>query len=87
MPAEKTSARRLVEQAEQAHAGLVVDGQHHIGVFHVVDPGDVLVADALDAMPAKAVQDKGGTLECLAGSDLAGGEELLHIIAAADGAG
>lgn len=41
-------ALRGVEQAQQPLAVLIVDVDDHVGVLHVVDPGDVLIADALD---------------------------------------
>ena len=63
-------AGRLVEQAQDAHAVLVVDGGHRVGVAHVVDPGHVLVADALDAVVAEAVHEQGRALQRLGGDDL-----------------
>ena len=45
---------RLIEQAEQCHALLIVDRRDHVGVADVVNPGHVLVADAFDAMTAEA---------------------------------
>ncbi len=78
---------RLVEQAGDIDDGIVVDGDYDIGVLDIVDPGHVLVADALDAVSAETVLQQGGALQCFAGNDLAAGEELLHIVAAGDGAG
>jgi len=40
--------------------GGVVDGHHQVGVAHVVDPGDVLVADALDAVAPKPARSRVG---------------------------
>ena len=76
-----------VEQAQQALAVLVVDGDGHIGVLHVVDPGDVLVADTLDAVAAKAVIQNGGALQGLAHGQLQVGIALLQQITGGHGAG
>ena len=57
-----------VEQAQQTLGILIVDGNGHVGILHVVDPGDVLVADALDAVAAEAVIQNGGALQSLAHS-------------------
>ena len=76
-----------VEQAQQALAVLVVDGDGHIGVLHVVDPGDVLVADTLDAVAAKAVIQDGGALQGLAHGQLQVGIALLQQITGGHGAG
>ena len=46
--------KRQVEKAQQTLGILVVDGDGHVSVLHVVDPGDVLVADALNAVAAEA---------------------------------
>ena len=46
---------RCVEQSEQSLAVLVVDVNDHVGVLDVVDPRDMLVTDALDAVTAEAV--------------------------------
>ena len=43
--AELFLAFGLVEQTEDSHAVLVVDGAHHIHGLDVVHPGNVLVAD------------------------------------------
>ena len=76
-----------VEQAQQALAVLVVDGDGHIGVLHVVDPGDVLVADTLDAVAAEAVVQNGGALQCLTHGQLQVGIALLQQITGGHGAG
>ena len=76
-----------VEQAQQALAVLIVDGDGHVGVLHVVDPGNVLVADALDAVAAEAVLENGGALQRLAHAELEAGIALLEQVARAHGAG
>jgi hypothetical protein len=45
----------LVEKPDEGDGGLVVDGDDHVGIAHVVDPGHVFIADSLDAVGAKAV--------------------------------
>ena len=64
-------ARLLVEEPQEAHAVLVVDGGHGVGVADVVDPGHVLVADALDAVVAEAVHEQRRALQRLGGDDAA----------------
>ena len=46
----------LVEQAHDLDARFIIDGGDHVGVADVVDPGDVLVADAFDAVVAETEQ-------------------------------
>ena len=75
-----------VEQAQQALGILVVDGDGHVGVLHVVDPGDVLVADALDAVAAEAVVQDGGALQGLAHGQLQVGIALLQQVTGGHGA-
>ena len=48
-----------IEEAQQALGILVVDGDGHVGVLDVVDPRNVLVADALDAVAAETVVENG----------------------------
>ena len=48
---------------------LVVDGGDHVGVADVVDPGNVLVADAFDAVIAEAAAQKRRALQCFGGDD------------------
>jgi len=81
------AAGGLIEQPGHIHHGVVVDGHHHVGILDVVNPRHVLVADAFNAMRPEAVLEQGGALQRLAGHNLAAGEELLHIVAAGDGAG
>ena len=59
----RLAAGLLVEEADEAHRQLVVDADRGVGVAEVVDPGDVLVADALDAVVAEAVLEDGRALE------------------------
>ena len=79
--------RRFVEQAQGAHAVLVVNRDNRIGVADVVDPRDMLVADALDAMPAEPVEQQGRTLRGLARHDLHVRRNGAQVIARIDGAG
>ena len=79
-------ARRVVKQPQQPLGVLVVDVDDHVGVLHIVDPGDVFVADALDAVVAEAVFQNGGALKGLAHRQLQAGVDLLEVVAAADGA-
>ena len=76
----------LGEEPQQPLGVLVVDVDDHVGVLHVVNPGDVLVADALNAVVAEAVVQDGGALEGLAHRQLHAGVDLLQVVAAADGA-
>ena len=79
-------AGRVVKQPQQPLGVLVVDVDDHVGVLHIVDPGDVFVADALDAVVAEAVFQNGGALKGLAHRQLQAGVDLLEVVAAADGA-
>ena len=80
-------ARLGVEQPQQSLAVLVVDSDRHVGVLDVVDPRDVLVADALDAVTAEAVVEDGGTLERFADAELQVRILLLEVVARAHRAG
>ena len=80
-------ALRGVEQAQQTLGVLIVDGNGHIGVLHVVDPGDVLVTDALDAVAAEAVVQNGGALQRLAHGQLQVGIALLQQVTGGHGTG
>ena len=59
-----------VEQAEQSLGIFVVNIDDHVGVLDIVDPGDVLVADAFDAVAAEAVIQDGRALQRFADSQL-----------------
>ena len=77
----------FVEQPGQTHHRLVVHINDQVRVLHVVNPGDVLVSNAFDAMLAEAVFHEGGHLERLPGHDFHLGEQGLEVIAAGNGAG
>ena len=72
-----------VEKAQQTLGILVVDGDGHVSVLHVVDPGDVLVADALDAVAAEAVIQDRRALERFAHAELHAGITFLEEVARA----
>ena len=78
---------RLVEQAHDVDHRVIIDRDDQIGILDIVDPGHVLVADAFDAVRAKAVLQQGGALQRFAGDNLAARENLLEVIAAGNGAG
>ena len=71
-----------VEQRVEFVGRLVGDGGDDVGVHHVVDERDVLVADPLDVVLAVAVLEHRRTLECLDGDD-AGAVLLLQPVAGA----
>ena len=77
----------LVEEAEELHDLLVVDGADGVGVADVVDPRDVLVADAFDAVGAEAALVEGGALGGFAGDDADVGVLGAEEVAGGDGAG
>ncbi len=79
-------AGRVVEEAADRHRRLVVEADGDIGVLDVVDPRDVLVADALDAMLAEPVVEDGRALHRLGGGDDARRIQLLEVVTRADGA-
>ena len=76
-----------VEEAKQSLGIFVVDVDDHVGVLDIVDPGDVLVADALDAVAAEAVVEDGRALERFADGELHGGVALLQKVARGHRAG
>ena len=76
-----------VEQAEQSLGIFVVDVDDHVGVLDIVDPGDVLVADAFDAVAAEAVIKDGRALERFADGQLHAGIALLQKVARGHRAG
>ena len=57
--------RLLVEQAHQLHGLLVIHGRDQVGVAHIVNPRNMLVADAFDAVLAESELQQGGTLQGL----------------------
>ena len=75
-----------VPQHVEFVGGDVADGAHDIGVHHVVDQRDVLVADALDVVFAVPVLEHGRALERLDGDDL-GAVVVLEPIPGGDRAG
>ena len=76
----------LIEEAGQVDHGVVINGDDHVRVADVMDPGNVLVADAFDAVSAIAVLQHSGALQGLAGADHTIGEDLLEAVAAGNGA-
>ena len=77
----------FVEEAEQLHDLLVVDGADGVGVADVVDPRDVLVADAFDAVGAEAALVEGRALRGFAGHDADVRVQRAQEVARRDGAG
>ena len=61
----------------------VVDSYHEVGVLDVVNPRNVLIADAFDAVAAKAVLQHGRALKCLRCNELGTRVQLLEVVAAA----
>ena len=80
------AALRRVEEHVELVGGDVADRAHDVGVHHVVDQRDVLVADALDVVLAVAVLEHRRTLERLDGDDL-GAVLVLQPVAGSDRAG
>ena len=58
-------AGRRVEQHAERVGRPIGHGGDHVGVHHVVDERDVLVADSLDVVLAEPVLEHRGTLERL----------------------
>ncbi len=67
----------FIEKTNQTHASLIVNGHYHVRVPEIVDPGDVLVANTLDAMSAVTIKEQSWTLQCFAGSHFAGREAFF----------
>ena len=88
--ADSTARKQVAEPAplyrsaphniEAEQALLVVDAHHGVEIADVVNPGDVLVADPLDGVPAVAVPRERRALDRLE-SDDARAEALLERIA------
>ena len=78
---------RLVEQAEQRQALLIVDRGDHVGVADVVNPRHVLVADAFDAMAAEAELIERRALQRFGGDDAKLRMHGAQIVAGRDRAG
>ena len=79
-PVSYTHLFLAVEQAEESLGVFVVNVDDHVGVLDVVDPGDVLVADAFDAVAAEAVIQDGRALQRFADSQLHARITLLSLI-------
>ena len=77
----------IIEEPEDPHAVLVVDGSDRIGVHDIVHPGDVLVADPLDPVSAEAVHEERRALESFARDCPAGREPLFQIVPGGNRAG
>ena len=73
-------AGRFVEKADQSQGGGVIDGHHHVGVAHIMYPGNVLVSDPFYAVLPEAPVEHGGALQRLPGHDPAAGILLLQIV-------
>ena len=63
------AAGRAVEQHVEVVGGTIADRAHDVGVHHVVDQRDVLVADALDVVLTEPVLEHRRALERLDGDD------------------
>ncbi len=66
---EVGAAGVAVEQHVEVVGGTIADRAHDVGVHHVVDQRDVLVADALDVVLAEPVLEHRRALEGLDGDD------------------
>ena len=76
---------RCVEQAEQSLGILIIDIDHHIRVLYIVDPRNVLVADAFDPVTAEAVVQQGRALKGLTNGQLQMRIQLLQAVACGHG--
>ena len=76
-----------VKQAQQALGVFVVNVDDHVGVLDIVDPGDVLVADAFDAVATEAVIQNGRALERFADGELHAGITFFQKVACGHRAG
>ena len=75
----------LVEESEEVLRILIVNGDDHIGIFDVVDPWNVLVADTFDAMCAESVVKQCRALERFAYCKLSCRIELFQPVAGSHG--
>ena len=60
---------RFVKKPDEIHAVFVIHRDHQIRVFHIVNPGNVLVSDTFNPMRAEAVAEKCRALKRLYGDD------------------
>ena len=82
----RCAGRLGAEQHVEPVGRAVGDRERHVGVHHVVDQRDVLVADPLDVVLAEAVAEQGRALERLDG-DGQRAVTLLEVVAGRDRAG
>ena len=73
--------RRFIEQAQQPHRRLVINGGDNVRGAYVVDPRNVFVSNTLNAMSTKSRLQQRGALKRFSGSDPGPGEDCLEVIA------
>ena len=76
-----TTLQSYDEEDMISSGGLIVDGRHHVRVPHVVDPGNVLVPDSLDAVSPEAAHQQGRALQGLGRGDAGPREPLFEVVA------
>ncbi len=76
------ASRFLVEEPRDVDHSIIVNRHNQVCILCIVDPWDVLVADAFDAVRAESVFEQGRALQGFACGNLAIGENLFHVIAA-----
>ena len=81
-PAEVTAAAFAAEQQVERVAGGIRHADNDIGIHHVVDQRDMLVADPLDVVLAMAVVEHGRAFDRLDRSNLAAVQRLEAIAGA-----
>ena len=85
-PREVLAAEVGAEEEAEPVGRAIRDRDRHVGVHHVVDQRDVLVADPLDVVLAEAVVEHRRALERLGGDDLRA-VVLLQVVAGGDRSG
>ena len=75
------AADRLVEEAEELLGIFIIDVDDQVCILYIVDPRNMLVADALDAVRAEAVVEQGRALESFADTDLGCRIQILDAVA------
>ncbi len=64
-----TSSFRFIEQAGDVDDSIIIDGNHHICVFGIMDPRNMLITNSLNTMRTKTIFQKGWALQGFTGDN------------------
>ena len=77
-------AGRLVKQAHKADGDFIINRHDHVQIFDIVNPGYMLVSNALDAMFAEPVAQQRRALQRFTGHNFTGRKLFFEKIATGD---